>query len=248
MDNFGYRVAVRLPPWVRACSAGLLGTIGGLFIARGSAADEPPPLGCRLEWVAPPGCPDGDQVRRDIERLTGRRLDPAATDAVAVSAAVEDKGPGRWAVDVVIARDASDSNHRHLEGRTCREVSDGAAVIVAIALDPSSALTEPTPAPPAPAPAPPPVAVKPRPAPPRVVQPRPVPTRGEWGIAAIGGVDVAALPSPALGAGLAGAFVYGDNRFELRASAWLPREEALTASSGVEVGRASCRERVFVGV
>jgi hypothetical protein len=218
-----------LPTSGRAPIAALCGTLG-CFIAGGSAAAEPAPLGCQLQWVAPPECPDADRVRADIERLTGRHLDPSLSDGITVTATVGHEAPGHWAVDLVIAHGTADSNERHVEGGSCREVADAAAVIVAIALDPSHALAAPPPPPPPPP-------ARPSPPPPPLPPPPPprIPIRHGWGVAAIGGIDAAALPSPAPGLGLAGSVFIGDNRFELRAAAWIPQDAAFSPSSGVHV-------------
>jgi hypothetical protein len=64
----------------------------------------------------------------------------------------------------------------------------------------------------------------------------PAPPGRTWEITALGGIDATALPLAAWGLGIAVGIVFGRNRFELRASAWLPRTATVSAASGVDVG------------
>jgi len=85
-------------------------------------------------------------VHADIERLLGRKdgTFPSSEPKVHVVASVSheetvDGGPMVWVVSLTITRPTSEKPHeRRVEGKTCREVADATAVIVAIALDPTT--------------------------------------------------------------------------------------------------------------
>jgi hypothetical protein len=178
--------------------------------ARAAAADED----LELSWDAPPGCPDVQQVAADIGRLTRGTAAP-----MVVAGTVSRDDAGQWAVDLAITRAGGVPGQRRVEGGSCREVTDAAAVIVALARG--------APSPPPPPPPPPPAVVQ-APAP-------PPPRRLRWGVAAVGGIDAAALPAPTPGLGLAASLAAGRNRFELQATAWRSQDAALTPSSGAHV-------------
>lgn len=127
---------MRLRTWLAA-----LALLGG---AEGSAAAEP---GLDLAWNAPPGCPDRAWVVAAVNRLV-----PSPPQALHVTGAVRED-EGGFTVDLELSGPASGT--RTLRAASCTSVARGAALIIALALDPQAATSAIEEAPPAPAPAPP---------------------------------------------------------------------------------------------
>lgn len=178
--------------------------------------------GLALTWTAPPGCPDGARVRGDIQALVGREL--GTGDDVVVKATVTEESIG-WLAVVSMAAPGQKANERRIEGKTCREVADATAAIIALALVSPREPEDPPP--------PPPPRVE-RPQPPPPPPPAEPPILG-GGFGVFGGVDLAALPRPTLGFGIVGVLRFLEkNRIELRASGWLPQREQL-AEGGVDL-------------
>lgn len=185
-----------------------------------------------LTWTAPPGCPQRPQVLADIERMSSAD-DAHGAEPTHVVGEVVESAHG-WVVELSMARGAAPARHRRVEGSTCREVSDAAAVIIALALDTAASEGGDGPATrPSPAKSPP--AARPEEARPRAPE-APQAARIGWRLVAFGGVDFAALPAPSPGGGVSGGISFDRNRVELRASAWVPRATYLTSSSGADVG------------
>jgi hypothetical protein len=119
------------------------------------------------------------------------------------------------------------NRERRIEGESCAQVTDAAAVVVALASDaddveialPPAVERGPSPpvASPPSLPAP---AAKPTAAP-------PAPRSLVWEVGVIGGVDFNALPNATPGGGLVGALGFGPNDVELRATGFLPRRATL---------------------
>lgn len=127
-----------------------------LVLSFGSAslADQPSPL--TLRWSAPEGgdCPDRSGMEREIGRMLGP--DDGQRKAVDAEARVVRRSSGDFRVSLTVATDETRST-RAFKATTCREASEAAALIVALAIDsrakaPDSPTTEPTalPSPPPP--------------------------------------------------------------------------------------------------
>ncbi|APR79231.1 Hypothetical protein A7982_04578 [Minicystis rosea] len=171
-----------------------LGMLAGLaMLAEGRAAADEPRARVALHWSAPAGCPEEARVAADIERLTGRRVE-ARSDGVAVDAEVSREEEGRWAVSISITTPRGMPGVRRVEGSTCREVAEATAVIVALAAQRKAEV------------APGADAIEPVEAAPREhdIAPARKPQALGWSLAALGGVDAAALPSATAGIGVAG--------------------------------------------
>lgn len=204
------------------------------------AADAEPGEGSTLTWHSVPGCPDAATVRGGVETLLGTPLDaprPGAVDARGVVRATENRA---WVLELTIAT-ATGSRTRLYSAPTCGELADLAAVLIAVAIDPTvdadlpvldprradvvEAPTFPESTPvvkTAPAPAP--VTDVPAPAePPRKV-------RGAVRVAA--GVSVGPLPDPAPGVHLGAGVVGRGFRAELIGGYWFAREARLTDEPG----------------
>jgi hypothetical protein len=190
------------PPWPRAgtraglaCAAAL-----ALAFANGRAARAAPPAPApelTLTWQAPEDCPSAAEVQRQFVRLLGgpgRTPSPKHVEAVAT---VRRIALDTWAVRLE-TQVGGTPGQRTLEGDSCWAVASGAALILALTIDPAAAsravVTPPEPPPPPP---PPPVAV----VAPQVVAPR----RPTWRPFArvFSGVLVGPLPQAALLGGLA---------------------------------------------
>ena len=226
-----------MPRFARATvrAVALFASIGWSAVAFDAAADPEPAVsapakaavGMDLHWTAPAECPDEAAVRRDIEELAGRHLDAKGEGGINVDANVVRQDAGRWDLELTLTRVGGEAASRRVEGRTCVEVARALVSIVALALEPP-ALPPPPPTPPPRPPPPPPPVSPPLPPPPPV-------RRTAWSFFAIGGIDDGALPHLAAGLGVGAGFVFGDNRFEVRTSAWLPRSAAQTTTSGADI-------------
>lgn len=196
-----------------------------VIVAGAGLASDARAAGLELVWDAPVECPNGERVRADIEALAGRDLSGDGADGTTVSATVALEDPA-WVAVLSIASRGAAPNERRIEGKTCREVADAVAAIVALAL------VTPTESPVV---APPPVVA------PRVVasaeRPPPPEEPSTFGgmVTALGGVDFAALPSPTPGFGASGAVrFFEQNRIELRVIGFLPQTEAV-ADAGIDL-------------
>lgn len=89
-----------------------------------------------LEWSAPPGCPDADAVHRRIELMADPEVDYRAEGRV--DAKVTRTGDG-WSLRLEMRFPEGRAN-RELEGASCEAVTDAAALIIAVMLDPESVL------------------------------------------------------------------------------------------------------------
>jgi hypothetical protein len=190
-----------------------------LLVASPSAAEVP----LALAWRVPGGCPPREQVIAEVERLLASRA--ARSSRVTASATIAKSG-GDYQLRMTI----EGKRERVLTAPTCAEVADAAALILAIAINPSAAMEAPrkkgAPAAPPPQPPkrPPPRESAKRPPPPRpvraakVVAPRPAPPppkrRFISGFATLGadeGTFVGATPQVRAG----GAFFGRSLRLEL---------------------------------
>ncbi|MEM9455652.1 MAG: hypothetical protein AAGF11_15830 [Myxococcota bacterium] len=188
-----------------------------------------------LVWEAPAECPGISDVRRSLASYLGE--EPA-----------EEVGAGVQAVARVTAGEegyrlslrtetASGVTTRETTAEDCAVLVDATALIVAIAVDPSTVLgrsDEPAPAEPEPEPEPGPLPVEPEPeleSPPEVfgsVEPEPEPEPGaerrvRFGLQVGGGVDGGMLPGPAGGLRLTGVLIGTRWRVELHGDYWFPR-------------------------
>jgi hypothetical protein len=210
-----------------------------------AAFAAPASAGVELVWSAPPGCPREAAVRAEVERLVGRGA-RAGAEAPVHAAALVTYDQRRWRATIAITGADASPRQREIEGETCAQVADAAAVIVALAIDPAAgsslaAPPKPVASPPSPPLSPPPASppllvpqppvqltplgpsaplspVPPSPAP----QSRPMSKRLALGIKAVGGVDIQSLSKPWLGVGLGGILGFSQNRIEIAMFGWLP--------------------------
>ncbi|MBX3214175.1 MAG: hypothetical protein KF850_19225 [Labilithrix sp.] len=192
---------------LRTCAAGLAAALALLAGERGALAE--PSLD--LTWDAPAGCPDREWVRAAVLHL----VTSSSAQELHVHAAVRAEGD-QWIVDLALSGAATGT--RTLRASTCTSVARGAALIVALTLDPQAAASVPEdPAPPAPPPprAPEPPAPAPEPGPTQAPDASP---RRARPIAFLGASAARALvPGVAPGAVVGGGIVWSALRIDLAA-------------------------------
>ena len=130
-----------MPRARRSTTGPLLG--GSLLAAAGLsalAARAEPPLS--LSWRAPEGCPSRETVLAEVTRLLGR---DHARASIHAEAAVDKSGDGHRLR--VILRGDKTPRVRELTAPTCEELGDAAALILALAIDPSAVASAPPRAP-----------------------------------------------------------------------------------------------------
>jgi hypothetical protein len=214
-----------------------------------------------LEWDAPGSCPDAAAVRRALAGYLGEAPSAEAGAAVRAVARVSERGGGyRLSLRT---ETPSGVTTRQTTASDCTVLVDATAVIVAIAVDPSTMLArgaaapEPVAVEPAVEPGP----VEPEPEPvaaepvaesaaepvvePAVepVPPTPPEPRVRFGMRVGGGVDVGVLPGLAGGVRLAGAAFGRGWRAELRGDSWFPRTTIVQDGIGGRVSLVSLGAR-----
>ena len=118
-----------------AACAGAIAAMA-MWSARALAA-EPAASRLRLEWHAPAGCPDREQAHAAIAAALGKSRPARETPAV-VRVQIAQRADGRWNVDIWMYG-AGGSGERSFIGASCTHVAEAAALIVAMALDPTAA-------------------------------------------------------------------------------------------------------------
>ncbi len=170
-----------------------------------SALLAPPPAhAAELSWSAPEGCPERAEIEEKIERVVGRPLAEVGRLNIDVTLS---GGGERWSMRMrtqLHGQPHGDgAGERTIEGTSCAEVSEAAAVAVAMAvLEHAEAVPDPvTRSPEQPAPPPPaaePVAATSEPSTENAEPGTPL----RFGLGVGAAVDGGALPLPALGAAL----------------------------------------------
>ncbi len=204
-----------------------------------------------LLWHAPPSCPDGAAVLAEVDRLLGAV--PSGDKRMVVDAQARGAAQ-RWTLEMVI-RDNDGEGERSIEGKSCQELADAAALIIALAFDAEavvetkrreaearspSPMTAPPPSSTA-APPPSPVAARPLsptalgwPEIPSSYVPRPPPPSGKrvWvSIAPSLNFDVGTLPGVTLAVGGSAALRWYPIVARLRGSYFFPRTATLDPRS-----------------
>lgn len=162
----------------------------------------------RLDWSAPPECPQWREALSRIETLLGARVDEVRHAALSVRASVTKAGE-RYTVSLETLH-AENRFERSLEAKTCSEVTDAGALVIALAIDPTLAERRKPDAPPAPPPVATPCPAAPEPPPCPKLQPatriveREVIVEREilgnsWSAEAFAHLDVGTLPEVGFG-------------------------------------------------
>lgn len=196
-----------------------------------------------LEWVSPPECDARQHTIAAVERLLGSSPGSVARGPLFASATVTGTANGDFHL-LLIVQHGDEQLTRKLEAPSCVELSDAAALILALVLDPELlARGEPTPPPnearesssaAPPAPARDAVALPVREARPSVARAKAAPVTArarlvpfvELGPVASWGV----IPSPALGVSLSGGFDFRSWRVSVT-GAYFPSRHAQAAGS-----------------
>jgi hypothetical protein len=108
-------------PWLLAQTA-----------AHGGHASEP---NYQLTWQAPADCPSGTEVSREIAELTAASASPRQVSPVVAHANVAKDAAG-FTMTLTL-RNAGLERSRHIGAPSCEELGHAAALIVALAVDPS---------------------------------------------------------------------------------------------------------------
>jgi hypothetical protein len=158
-----------------------------------------------LDWDAPPACPDRTRIAAQIAALLGRPPLLPPDRMLAIRGHASEAPDGTWRLELILAT-ADGIQERRLTSRSCSEIADAAALIVALAIDPTAVALGRAPAE---APATP-LRAPPRPPPPPAIEhaaaplPAPAHDAGAAMTARIGpAVGVGLLPGVAPGATLA---------------------------------------------
>lgn len=128
--------------------------IASLVLALGGDPPEIPPsvpaADYRLEWEAPPGCPDAATIERRVAALTAGRPPGEGTLAVHGRVVVGD-GLHTLTLRTTLR---GHTGIRQLSSTLCGELAETVALVVAVSLDPSLSVATPPASTPAPAPSP----------------------------------------------------------------------------------------------
>lgn len=232
-----------------ALSAVLLATPGTAW------ADEPRASAGSITWTAPPECPTTGELRDQIDGLA---VDPTARSSLRVVGEVTHEPGAAYVLRLGLMGSDGVAHERVMRGATCREVFDAAAVVVALAIHAEveaakavsvapedldgPPLSEPAPVLPRVIASPDPVAARqPETAAPGLRWQSPpdkterAPRRPDtvWQLGALAGAELAALPSPTPGFGLAASLDYRRNVFELRFVGFIPQTAVLTSAPAI---------------
>jgi len=207
-----------------------------------------------LAWSAPAECPDHTDVAREVGRLVGEPLE--AADRADFAVEIVRSGAGFELTLRRTERDSGERASRKLRGKTCSDVTDAAAVAIAMAIqgDDASAQgvewqTEPREATPLPEPVAPSTS---RMARDRGTRSAPEPSPF-YALGAVGGVvDFGALPDAAPGVELDVSGGYRKVRLTALAALFAPVSAPASAGGGGEfrfwvVGMLSCFEQPLRG-
>ncbi len=95
-----------------------------------------------LKWTAPAGCPAAAEVKAEVDRLLGAsRVQPAK--AIDVSGAVSRDERGTWHVRLETPAGGT-TRAREIHGASCRAVTDAAALVLALMIDPEAVAAAPS--------------------------------------------------------------------------------------------------------
>ncbi len=188
------------------------------FLAQAGAAVDPsppPPAAIDLDWNAPPGCPDGAAIRDEVLRLTG----PMAQGSrhLKASASISPAAGKGWTLSLATDLDGM-TGERTLSGASCASLSDAAALMLALILNPDLVVAQ------APEPTPPPVEPVPPPA-----RPRP-----RWHVGAHGGIQHGAIENMSSMFALSFGIAFG--RLSLRLMPGLTLPQDVFVDSDAKIG------------
>ena len=109
-----------------------------MLLVAASAEAKVAPL--ELTWGAPPQCPSGAEVQREVLHLLGASSGPLPH--LVAQATVIEEAPNRWGLTLRTQLDGA-AGERALVGQSCRSVADAAVITLALTLNPDLTLPEP---------------------------------------------------------------------------------------------------------
>jgi hypothetical protein len=109
-------------------------------------ASDPPSSALELEWDTPAGCPDAQAVRAEVLRLAGTQ----GSRRVMAKGSIRQAGDSDLTLTLTTAFDGV-TGERTLKGVACDSLTDAAALVLAVIVNPDLALGPPEPAAPPPA-------------------------------------------------------------------------------------------------
>ncbi len=95
-----------------------------------------------LTWREPSGCPDAAAVAREVEAVLGRPLAPVRERPIVALGAIERRSGGAFVLTLEVRRDDA-VDRRTFEAARCDALAEAAAVVLAVAIDPSRAVGSP---------------------------------------------------------------------------------------------------------
>ncbi len=211
----------------RIAAATVLAVVAFAWLPTSAYAQTKPELPLELEWNAPSECPSRDDVRREVARMALTGATGETLRRVDAHAKVTKLASGAWHVRVETLVEGT-KGVRAFDAETCAAAADGAALMLAIAVNPLASMAEIEPPKPEPKPAPvptpdpsasPPIAEEPPPSPSgRRLTAQPLVSLG----AALA-ADFGTLPSSALGVQISLGVSPGPLRVELVGGVWSPQ-------------------------
>ena len=117
--------------------------LGAALALAPPAAPSPPEAPVPFLWEAPEGCPSGDDVRAKVEQHLGGPLDEVALESWSVHGVVEPGDDGGWRLALTIETPDGRNERPLQDPKSCEIVSDSAALLIALALDPEAGQDEP---------------------------------------------------------------------------------------------------------
>jgi hypothetical protein len=218
-------------------------------------ADSP---AATLSWQAPSECPQAAAFTAQVEHFLGQKLDAARAQSLHISGEVMVAGERGYVARLRLEGTGA-ARERELSHRDCTELAEAAALVTALAIDPTLTLPEdapqpeslvdaaandsagrPLPAAPAQPPLEAPVEPSARPTPPSLKDSLPVRPAGpsiRAAVAAVGLVGNAVLPGVGVGVGARARLERARFGVSLRADYWLPRSKAVgDGAAGIELG------------
>lgn len=204
-----------------------------------------------IAWDAPSECPEREELRSRVEGLLGRGLEGEFERRLAVTAVARKEAESYGVVITTIDGDGN-RRERSIEGATCEAIVDATALVIALAIDPSSIAWQ-TPPPP-----PPPVTTSTA----ARTQPPGLPTNEADGLRAPGipflipiprldfrvgaRAGAAVLPDSGIGFSFGGAILWDVLRFQTAGTVWLDRQ--VSAVPNAKVGLWSVEGEVCYAV
>jgi hypothetical protein len=226
-----------------------------LFVTSPSGARAGESAPSEVSWQAPAQCPQQPAFVAEVERLLGQTLDARRDQLLAISAEVGATAGGAFRVELRV-RTRSGTQGRTLTHLDCTELTEAAALVTALAIDPQLVVPEPAaetttkmaPAEPGAEVAAKPAVLVPVPVAKSEVDTSPVSQRLadqpdsrapeqplHPSAAVLGLVGTATLPEIGLGVGALAALGPGRFRVALSGAYWLPRFKAIGARAGAGV-------------